>query len=387
MQVQSTLAIAGKLRAAYEKLRQAEAHALLLRPRVLLNAARNALETERRPLVMRSQPAAIEIELTNRCNLACTQCLRSQGLKPYRIGDLKLADYKRILAQFPLALSICLNGFGEPLMHAEFFEIVAHTRATLPWSKIVIYSNGTRLDRDVAARLIGSGLTEINVSIDAAQPDTYRKVRRGGNFTVVHENIRGLLAARRAAKVKLPLVGVNYVMVNDNEGELVGFLEQAAELGVDFVNCVSYATYDWGFQNLRTAESYRAELRQARARLAELGLKCRSFPAEGLTWAKPGAAFDCSFFWSDLRVTHEGEITLGCCTPFKETFSYGNLLETPFSEIWNGPLFRRNRELALRQQPPTVICKACKQQEQQFFMERDPALVQVRRQRVTPPSV
>lgn len=353
------------------KLVENGALSVLLRPRVVLNHLRYQREWARRPTLMRSRPTGVEIEVTNRCNLACVQCLRSQGLKPYALGDIDEQDFLRVLAQFPDALHVCLNGFGEPLMHPRFFELVAHARARLPWAKFSIYSNGTLLDEGAARKMVGSGLTEINVSIDAAKPETYRKVRRGGRLEVVHANLRGLLDWRRRAGTRFPLVGVNFVMLNDNEGELVPFIEQAAEIGVDFVNCVSYATYDWGFENRRSPASYLTELDAARRRLDDLRLRCRSLPSGDLGWTDSSQPFDCRFFWGgSVRVTFEGEATLGCCTPFKETYTYGNLLKTPFSEIWNGEEIQRNRTLARRGEPPQPSCSACRDANARFFSAR-----------------
>jgi MoaA/NifB/PqqE/SkfB family radical SAM enzyme len=352
----------------YRKLEENQAFSVLLHPRVLANHLLYQRELRARPLFMHSVPSSVEIELTNRCNLACIQCLRSRGLKPYALGDIRFEDFERILSQFPDTVHLGLNGFGEPLLHPSFFELLAHARSRLPWAKIGIYSNGMQLDDAVFGRLPGSGLTEINVSIDAADPATYRKVRRGGKLPVVHQNLRRLLRSRELARARLPLVGVNYVLLNENEGELVPFIEQAAEIGVDFVNCISYATYDWGFHNRRTQDSYRRELDAARKRVAELGLKCRSFPSDDLSWTDAAHPFDCGFFWGQsLRVAHDGSVTLGCCTPFKETYSYGNLLTTPFEEIWNGEAFVRNRRLALAHEIPTAACAACEQANKRFF--------------------
>jgi MoaA/NifB/PqqE/SkfB family radical SAM enzyme len=357
---------------AYRKLEENQAFSVLRHPRVLANRRRFLRELRERPLVMRSQPIGLEIELTNRCNLACIQCLRSQGLRPYKLGDITPEHFERILSQFPYAMNLGLNGFGEPLLHPAFFNLVAHARARLPWAKIVIYSNGNRLDDATCERLPESGLTEINVSIDAAHPATYKKVRRGGNLTMVHDNLRRLVHARQRARARLPLIGVNYVLLNENEGELVPFIEQAADIGVDFVNCVSYATYDWGFRNRRTRDSYRRELDAARTRLRELDLRCRSFPSDDFSWTDPNGRFDCGFFWGQsLRVTYEGSVTLGCCTPFKETYSYGNLLTTPFEEIWNGEAIRRNRLLTLHHEVPNAACASCDKACKTFFHEVD----------------
>jgi MoaA/NifB/PqqE/SkfB family radical SAM enzyme len=352
----------------YRKLAENQAFSVLLHPRVLANRRLFLRELEERPMVMRSQPTSIEIELTNRCNLACIQCLRSQGLRPYRLGDITREHFERILSQFPNTLNLGLNGFGEPLLHRDFFPLVAHARARLPWAKIVIYSNGNRLDEATCERLPESGLTEINVSIDAAYPATYAKVRRGGDLTMVHDNLRRLVRVRKRARARVPLIGVNYVLLNENEGELVPFIEQAAEIGVDFVNCVSYATYDWGFRNRRTRDSYRRELDAARARLSELHVRCRTFPSDDLSWTDPTGRFDCGFFWGQsVRVTYDGTMTLGCCTPFKETYSYGSLLTTPFEDIWNGEAIRHNRLVTLRHEVPNASCASCDRTCKTFF--------------------
>lgn len=74
---------------------------------------------------------------------------------------MRFEDYQRILAQFPRVLSVGLNGFGEPLLHLRFMEIVSYTRSVRPWANIVIYSNGMLLVNELVERILSSGLTEI----------------------------------------------------------------------------------------------------------------------------------------------------------------------------------------------------------------------------------
>jgi MoaA/NifB/PqqE/SkfB family radical SAM enzyme len=351
---------------------------LLREPRLMLHALRHTREARRRPDRMRTRPFGLEIELTNRCNLACIQCLRSLGLKPYALGDIRREDFARIVAQFPEALNIVLNGFGEPLLHREFLAIVADTRAARPWAKLGIYSNGLLLTPALSRELLRSGLTEILVSIDAATPETYRKVRRGGKLEVLHDNLRAFIAARRSAGLRRPLLGVNFVMLNENEGELVPFVEQAHALGADFVNCITYAGYDWGFVNRRSPDSYRRELAAARARLDQLGLPCRSFPSDDLSWTAADRRFDCDFFWGgSVRISYSGELLLGCCTPFREQYTYGNLLDTPFDELWNSPALIRNRQQAREHTAPNAVCASCVEYGKRFFA--GPELVQLQR--------
>ena len=356
------------------KLKENDAFDLLLHPRVALNYAAWQKEIAAQPVVMKSAPPGIEIELTNRCNLACIQCFRSMGLKPYQLGDMNFDHFKKILAQFPLITNLSLNGFGEPMLYPQFFEAVAHARRERPWAKIGIYTNGMLIDEEKAFRLMDCGLTELNISIDAARPDTYKHVRRGGNLEVLHDNIRRLIRTRRETRARFPLIGLNYVLLNDNEGELVPFVEQAAEFGVDFINCISYAGYDWGFKNRRTKAGYQKELAAARVRIDELGVRVKSFPSDDLSWSDPKRPFSCGFFWGEeFRVTYGGDITLGCCTPFKETYSYGNLLKTPFWEIWNNERFQTNRDRARRRIAPNEPCASCDRYSKRFFANEDAA--------------
>jgi MoaA/NifB/PqqE/SkfB family radical SAM enzyme len=356
----------------YHKLKENDAFGLLLHPQVALNYAMWQEEMVKRPIVMNSTPPGVEIELTNRCNLACIQCMRSLGLKPYKLGEMDFEDYKDILDQFPHVTNLSLNGFGEPTMYRRFFEVVAYSRKERPWCKIGIYTNGLLIDEEMAYRMMDCGLTELNVSIDAAYPETYRRVRRGGRLETLHENIRRLVRIKQETRSRFPLIGLNYVMLNDNEGELVPFVEQAAEFGVDFINCITYAGYDWGFKNRRSRESYRIELAAAKRRTEELGVRVKTFPSDDLSWSDPKQPFSCPFYWGEeFRVTYSGEITLGCCTPFKETFSYGNLLQTPFSEIWNNEQFQANRERANRNIAPTPTCAQCDKFSKRFFEAED----------------
>jgi MoaA/NifB/PqqE/SkfB family radical SAM enzyme len=360
-----------QVRDTYQRLKENDAFDILRHPNVLANYRLYQKEQRELPLVMKSHPIGIEIELTNRCNLACIQCLRSLGMKPYAMGDMSFENYQRVLAQFPHVMNLSLNGFGEAMMHRQFFEVVAYSRRERPWCKIGIYSNGMLINAEKAYRLMDCGLTELNISIDAARPDTYRKVRRGGKLDVLHQNIRTLVRAKQETRARFPMLGINFVMLNENEGELVEFVEQAADFGVDFINCITYAGYDWGFQNRRTPESYQRELDAAAKRMQELGVRCKSFPSQDLSWTDPHRPFFCDFFWgNNFRVTFQGEITLGCCTPFKEMHSYGNLLERPFGEIWNNALYQENRALAKQNHSPNAVCTSCLHFSRRFFANK-----------------
>jgi hypothetical protein len=49
------------------------------------------------------------------------------------------------------------------------------------------------LERHISNRgSVRCGLTEVTISMDAARPETYRRVRRGGQLEILHGNQAGL---------------------------------------------------------------------------------------------------------------------------------------------------------------------------------------------------
>jgi len=340
-------------------------------PLVLANEILHARERVDCPVWMRSFPTHVEIELTNRCNYSCVHCLQPVRAKDCTQGDVSFNAFERIIAQFPRATRVLLSGIGEPLLHPLLFEFAALTRRRLPSTTIAIETNGALLDRETAGRLLASDVNEVIVGIDAAFPKTYRKVRRGGSLDTVQRNLCDFVEMRKSAGSKKTFLGLSYVMLEENENELVPFVEHAAEIGADFIERVGFAARDWGVANRRTPESYHRELSAARWRLEELHLPCRSFPSADFSWANGKRPFDCGNPWgASVYVTFEGAITLGSCTPFKELYSYGNILTTPFQDIWNGPLFQYNRQRARDAVAPNPVCAACHANATAFFEPR-----------------
>ena len=64
----------------------------------------------------------IYIEITNRCNLACSFCLRSDRAKAF----MRPEDFRAILGTIEGYTDyLALHVLGEPLLHPELGEILA----------------------------------------------------------------------------------------------------------------------------------------------------------------------------------------------------------------------------------------------------------------------
>jgi hypothetical protein len=85
-------------------------------------------------------------------------------------------------------------------------------------------TNGQALDRRASEALAGSGLTRLEISVDAAGSGSYRRIRPGGDWDRLVANIEGFLDVRARAGLEGPLLRLSFLNLPDNRGELPLFL-------------------------------------------------------------------------------------------------------------------------------------------------------------------
>ena len=89
---------------------------------------------------------------------------------------------------------------------------------------IYLSTNGSLLKEKIVKELINSGLTRIQVSIDAFTKKTFDKIRQGGNFSEVVTNTINFLKIRKEMNMELPTLRVNFVRTNLNKHEYDNFV-------------------------------------------------------------------------------------------------------------------------------------------------------------------
>src|SRR3989442_310805 len=187
--------------------------------------------TSRLPVVA-TLPRSLYLETTNRCDSKCQPCIRTfQSLEPP--ADLTLEQVKAIAAQFPVLERVVLHGIGEPLLNVEIFEIVAYLKSRA--ATVLFNSDAISLTAKRALRLIESGLDEYRVSMDAATPQTYRRLRGVDQFDRVVANVRRLVELERERSRSAQRVSLWFTASRANLHELPAFVRLAADLGVDEV--------------------------------------------------------------------------------------------------------------------------------------------------------
>jgi len=182
------------------------------------------------PIVCPEGPKDIALGLDASCNLACPQCRpdfhhASQGereqLDRFVQGFLSSELLKN-------AQSLRVNDSGEVFVSKSYRALLKHLNKELyPNLTIAVITNGLLCNRKAFDDLnLWGRLLYIEVSVDAAREETYRVVRRGGDFKRLLANLEFLDSVRQREGEKFTLV-LAFVVSALNFREIPGFLELA----------------------------------------------------------------------------------------------------------------------------------------------------------------
>lgn len=320
-----------------------------------------------------SAPAEIALDLTNDCHLRCTHCYRtySDNVATY----LRPAILERIPDRFYVAArQIELSGMGEPMLHPQWNEILeylaARTTGTISFNTSLTIWDEARL-----RRMVELG-TAPSISIDAARPETFERIRKRARHERVFGGLRRLLEIAR----ELPDTGFHpraqWTLYRDNLAELHEFVDMAAELGLRDIRVQPLAphrpemvgwtceatdpmTEKWLAEALRKAQRHGLSLTLYETLLVTPALRALQADvysrAPGLRGRLPihdnPSPRGCSFPWTQLNVDSAGWVVACCFSDFR----LGNLNEQELDAIWNNEHFQRLR----REVNQPRLCRYC----------------------------
>ena len=214
-------------------------------------------------LASTDRPILAHIIPIRRCNLACTYCNEFDDFsKPVPLETMQ----RRIDELARLGTMIITFSGGEPLLHPELDELIAHIR-TYPIIAAII-TNGYLLTADRIQRLNRAGLDHLQISIDNVMPDDVskkslkvldKKLQLLGEHADFHVNINSvvgggihnphdaLVVGRRAVQLGFTsTIGI----IHDGDGQLQPLSEGEREVFLKMKELEKhhYARFNW-FQN------------------------------------------------------------------------------------------------------------------------------------------
>ncbi len=135
--------------------------------------------------------AKVAVELTSRCNMRCGMCPMNDLRRPET--DMPWPLVEKVAADFrSMGITVSwLHEMGDPLLYPRLAEAVD----LFPGCSVS--TNAMRLDEARGRELLGTSLRRIRLCLDTVNPELYPRVRRGGSFDVVVQNIRSFLEVSR----------------------------------------------------------------------------------------------------------------------------------------------------------------------------------------------
>lgn len=226
-------------------------------------------------------PREVELELTTDDPFPET-IVRARGVRVESRGPVSLETVKSVvqgLSDYDDALLV-LGGFGDPLRHPDFANVLRTIRAAnddSPLFGLAVRTSGVDLNDEVIAALIENRVDVVQIQLDAWTQETYAAVQAPGNskpaaLEAVLGRMQRLREARQAARQVTPLTLPDMTKAKANVGELDafhdGWLKREGAVSISgFSHCAGQIE-DVGVMNM--APSAREGCRRIRSRCVVL---------------------------------------------------------------------------------------------------------------------
>lgn len=312
--------------------------------------------------------------LTRRCNLKCVHCY-AQADAQAAPDELSFTEGLALLDDLKaFGTPVVLFSGGEPLMRPDLFDLVSHTVAA--GMRAVISTNGTLITREVALRLKDLGLSYVGISLDGIEPTHDRFRGKKGAFAAA------MAGVRRCQEVGLK-VGLRFTLNKANFREVPAIFDLVAAHRLPRI-CFYHLVYTGRGSELVDQALSHAETRETVDIICERTRRLfdGGQPVEVLTVdnhadgpyiylkllkENPQRAAEVL----ELLQMNEGNNSgrgIGCVSwdgavhadQFWRHYSFGNIRERPFSEIWtdlSNPLMARLKD---KKRYVTGRCASCR---------------------------
>ena len=159
----------------------------------------------------------LRISITDRCNLRCIYCMPEAGV--CTMAHEEVLSYEEIVRITRLMAALGIRHIritgGEPLARMGCLDLIGKIHAVGGIETISMTTNGLML-RGRMEQAKAMGLTALNISLDTADPQTYRTMTRGGDVRDVLETIDQALACGLKVKINaVPVRGYNDEQLTD----------------------------------------------------------------------------------------------------------------------------------------------------------------------------
>jgi len=264
------------------------------------------------------------------CNAQCPNCpyTNSEIRSDYKDRPFMNEDTFKIIADQcgEHGAWIRMSGGGEPMLHPKAVELMEYAKKV--GAKIGLITNGSKFTEENSTRLLNAQVDMIEFSVDAADPETYAKVRKGLNWDALLKNVNRMVELRNKLKSSTKIIasGVN------QEGVDIEAVAKFWEPIVDNFQKRKYLT--WGINDpLKSADP--------------------------TPYLPPEERVPCPFIFERLNIDSRGKVMV-CGFDIEAATDMGNVHEKTIKGIWHGEGFEYYRRMHLAHRGNEIeLCKNC----------------------------
>lgn len=303
-------------------------------------------------------PPFIEVEVTTKCNLKCVMCEHTYWNAKGK--DMSFEEFKKVIDQFPRLKWVGVTGIGTSFLNKDFLKMLEYLESKFI-SVYNMYDTFFYIDKEIAKKLIELGPDIVYVSIDGATKETYERIRVGSNFERVINNIKNFIQAKKQTKKRFPQLIFHYIVSKDNVHEMVKFVEFIHSLDADEYGII-FTPLLHNFEEINglVIEIPQQNVKAVERKAKELGAKV--YWSGAVPKNKPPISKCTAWIMPFIFVT--GEV-IPCCAgneanrrEFQKKYSFGNIFEKSFKEIWCSEEYKRFRDMIHRGEVP-IQCTDC----------------------------
>lgn len=301
-----------------------------------------------------SKPGMIAWEVTRSCNLNCVHCRAAANCGPYP-GELSTDKCLMLVDEIAaFAKPVIILTGGEPLMRPDIFEIAAY--GTKKGLRMVMATNGTLVDEQVARKMMQSGIQRVSISIDGKDAPSHDAFRaEQGAFAGAMRGIEAMKSAGMEFQINTTITTANLRQIEEIQNLAINLGAAAhhifllvptgrgKELAEQAITAADYEeTLMWFHRQSMTcpiqlkatcAPHYFRVMRQQKIKTAQPVKKAGVHFHESARGCLGGITF--CFISHVGQVQPCGYLELDC----------GNVLKQRFADIWeNSEVFRDLRD-------------------------------------------
>lgn len=152
----------------------------------------------------------LQVEVSSTCNAACVYCPHTLYRDAWQSRFMPIETFRRLAPMLSKIRLVYLQGWGEPFLHPNFFELVRMAKSA--GCRVGATTNGMHLNEEVCNRIVEEDVDIVAFTL-AGVDGRNDEIRRGTRFEQVIEAIRVLNRIKHKHASSRPHIHIAYMLL------------------------------------------------------------------------------------------------------------------------------------------------------------------------------